>query len=751
MNSKREGRFSVGHWLVLLLVVFFVGPMLLSNVWGYLQSKRYLTEAAFRNIRNVAALEASETDEFVRNAHGLLPSLIAGNQHLYGLLRALQKDDPDGRESVERNLRIHLAAKADESDSVKEFLVVSPSGELLASSSGRRSEAASFRSQCLEQGRRKSGIFGIEYPPAEAGGPHAGAHAHGGGENGDPLLLVAAPVPDERGGGLLGVLCARFEFDIHRSLLLAHRQRTQHAMIYLLDDKAQIICGSFDDMAAAPFGQTLELLAHPKFSRREPWEARNRVSQGDEVMMAYAPLDQLGWGIVVEVPVVRALADLERLKWQAMGGSVGLAAVLGLAAVVSWRMFVRPVRALSGAADRLAGGATGATVDLEGPREFNELAVAFNRMSLALRESQDTLESRIADRTHELRRSQEFSELLLDSIEQRVIVLDHNCRIIKANRTALHMQGDDLVGRTCCEAFEGLSDASPDCPARRTFETGEPVTDERSQRTLRGVEPMYVSTYPVLDEAGAVGSVVEVARVVTAEKRLQMQMAYQEKLAAFGQLAAGVAHEIGNPLAAIESQLQLAKRDPNRADQTLDIVASQVGRMNRMLRRLVGFTRRKRDEAVLASVNQSVEDVAQLLEHDPRARSVTIARDLGEHLPGVRAKEDDLVQVLLNLGLNALHAMDGSGTLTFESKAADGQVAVYVRDTGSGIPEDVRSHIFDPFFTTKGPTTGTGLGLFVSRSIVEALGGSLELERSGPDGTAFVVRIPQARKSQGEP
>jgi signal transduction histidine kinase len=379
-----------------------------------------------------------------------------------------------------------------------------------------------------------------------------------------------------------------------------------------------------------------------------------------------------------------------------------------------------------------------------------ELATAFNRMSLALRASQEMLESRIAEGSRELRDSQEFLELLLDSIDQRVVVVNAKYEIIKANAAAMRMHGRELVGARCCEVFEGLSDPPEDYPARRTFETGRPASDERSQRTVRGQEAVYVETYPVLDAAEGVESVVEIGRVVSAEKQLQMQMVYQERMAAFGQLAAGVAfgqlaagvaHEIGNPLAAIESQLQLAQGDPSRVEQTLGVVRKQVGRMARMLRELVEFTRRRRDEVMLASANQVAEDVARLLEHDPRARRVKIVRRLAENLPGIRTQQDHLVQVLLNLGLNALDAMPETGTVEFVTGVENGQVTIRVRDTGGGITEKARARLFEPFYTTKGPGRGTGLGLFVSKGIVEAMGGVLELERTGPEGTTFVVRL----------
>ncbi|MBW2694657.1 MAG: hypothetical protein JRE57_18870, partial [Deltaproteobacteria bacterium] len=141
----RSRPLTVAHWLTLLLVAFFVGPMYVSNLWGYLQSRRYMTDAAFVNIRNVAALEASETREFVRAleasetrefvraAEGVVYSIVAGNHYMYQLIRLLRDTDED-RELMSGALQGHLAAKAAEGASFREYLVLSPSGRLLASS-----------------------------------------------------------------------------------------------------------------------------------------------------------------------------------------------------------------------------------------------------------------------------------------------------------------------------------------------------------------------------------------------------------------------------------------------------------------------------------------------------------------------------------------------------------------------------------------------------------------------------------------
>jgi signal transduction histidine kinase len=463
------------------------------------------------------------------------------------------------------------------------------------------------------------------------------------------------------------------------------------------------------------------------------------------MIAAYSPVPGPGWGIVVALPVAATLADLEHLKWQALALAAMLILVVGLAMLLAWRTLVRPIRALAATSERIADGAIGSTVVLRGPREVAELATSFNRMSLALHESQQLLEERIASRTRELRESEQFLELLVNSVDQRVVVTDRDLVIVKSNTAAERMHGRVLLGEHCYRAFEGRDAPCDGCPVLRTFETGQPATAERSQLTTQGQEPVHMETYPVRDDRGAVGSVIAISRVVSQEKQLQAKLVFQERLAAFGQLAAGVAHELGNPLASIDSQLQRAEADPGRATQSVGIVRKEVSRMARMLRELVDFSRRKRDEVRLASLNQVVDDLVKLVEHDPRARNVTILRDFAEDLPGVRIVEDHLVQVLLNLALNALDALGQQGTLTFASRAEPGHVAIRVQDTGTGVPPGVAPHLFEPFYTTKAPGRGTGLGLFVSKRIVEDMGGSLALESTGVTGTTFVVRIPIER------
>jgi signal transduction histidine kinase len=327
-----------------------------------------------------------------------------------------------------------------------------------------------------------------------------------------------------------------------------------------------------------------------------------------------------------------------------------------------------------------------------------------------------------------------------------VVVIGPDLKIFKANQVALRAYGAAVIGKRCDEPFDGRPGVCEAAMVERTFATANAGVSERSEPRGDATEIVRLDSLPVKsDDEQQVEAVLVVGRVVTAEKRLQAELLHHEKMAAFGLLAAGMAHEIGNPLASIAAQLRMNKetQDLERARQTFGVVEREVDRVARLLRDLVTFARRKRDDVSLVQLNDVVEDVVRLVAHDPRARQVKIEKRPAVGLPGVRAKEDHLMQVLLNLSLNAIDAMAQGGTLTIETSVGDGSVAVRVADTGPGIPPAVQQRIFEPFYTTKPAGKGTGLGLFVSRDIVESLGGRLEVERTGPDGTTFVVKLPR--------
>jgi two-component system, NtrC family, sensor kinase len=222
----------------------------------------------------------------------------------------------------------------------------------------------------------------------------------------------------------------------------------------------------------------------------------------------------------------------------------------------------------------------------------------------------------------------------------------------------------------------------------------------------------------------------------------QAQLVQQEKQAAFGLLAAGIAHEVGNPLAAISSLVQMLKRRQNDSytGERLSMVDDQLRRIQRTLRELVDFSRPATKDRRLCDIHEILDAALNIAKYYKRKKGKRIVTRYAEGLPKLRVVRDQLVQVFLNLVLNSLDATEEGGTIELTTELKDGWIRVAVRDDGTGIPERDQAAIFQPYFTTK--ETGTGLGLFVCRNVLEESGeGRIELTQTSPEGTTFTVFV----------
>jgi two-component system, NtrC family, sensor kinase len=233
---------------------------------------------------------------------------------------------------------------------------------------------------------------------------------------------------------------------------------------------------------------------------------------------------------------------------------------------------------------------------------------------------------------------------------------------------------------------------------------------------------------------------------------MRARLAESERLASAGELLAGVAHEVNNPLSTISAFAQILERDELTESQreSVEVIRSETMRASQVVRDLLTFARRSEGEVGSICLNELVERTMRLRMHDLRSRGVVCASSLATDLPYVTADARQIQQVLLNLLTNASQAMTptGGGSLRIDTRQEGGRVLLEVTDSGSGIPPEVRAHIFEPFFTTK--PDGTGLGLSVSYGIIAAHGGTITIPRSSAEGTTFRVALPAYDPSAGE-
>jgi signal transduction histidine kinase len=233
----------------------------------------------------------------------------------------------------------------------------------------------------------------------------------------------------------------------------------------------------------------------------------------------------------------------------------------------------------------------------------------------------------------------------------------------------------------------------------------------------------------------------------------QTQLAHTEKMAAVGSLAAGVAHEINNPLGGILTCIENMREDPDDDEMRaryLQLIHDGLKRIEHIVANLLDFSRQRQMVLEPTSLNHSVRHVIDLVKFQLGRSDIDVRMDLHGDEPLVMADHFQMEQLFLNLVLNALQSMPDGGTLSLRTLRRQESVAVEVRDTGSGIPESIRDRIFDPFFTTREVGEGTGLGLAVSDSIVAAHGGMIEVESSVGKGTLFRVSFPALERTVGE-
>ena len=351
-----------------------------------------------------------------------------------------------------------------------------------------------------------------------------------------------------------------------------------------------------------------------------------------------------------------------------------------------------------------------------------------------------------------------FLQSVIDGIEESITIVDSDYNILFANKAAraraITSGGDEsIVGQTCYRTFHGDGKPCLHCITEETFKSGEADTTTYTTAGSDGRERfLELHTYPIKGVTGEVERVIEISGDITERKYLEMQLVQASKMAALGELAGGLAHQLNNPLVGVQNFVQLLlsrmpEDDPNRS------LAETIERAGRecvkIIRNLLKFSRESRHDFADVDLNKVIEDVLSLLEKQISLKGVKIEKTLAGDLALFQGNETQLAQVVMNIIQNAAQAIDGEGTISISTamNRERTEASVEIRDTGRGIPQECLGRIFEPFFTTR--EEGTGLGLSVAYGIVRNHDGRITAESDAARGTRFSLCFPIKRVMRG--
>ncbi len=393
------------------------------------------------------------------------------------------------------------------------------------------------------------------------------------------------------------------------------------------------------------------------------------------------------------------------------------------------------------------------------------LAAHISTLYQAARDASANLTVEVERRTAEIQAQRRFIEAIIDSLPLSLYAVDRNYKIVAWNRNRelgeLGISRGSVLGKNIFSVLTRQKRELLENEFARVFETGQIERIEHETATDNGeIKHWLISKIPMwIDRSGEVSHVITVGEDITDRIEANRAVARAEKLAAIGRLAAGVVHEINNPLAtisacaeALESRVnEGAFKDSAALDdlrEYLGLIRSEAFRCKTITNGLLDFSRTRAAEHVALDLAQVISSAVRLLAHQQRGQGIDFQIETGD-LPAVSGDAGQLQQAIIALATNAIDAMPNGGVLKIVTRVNGRSVLVEVSDTGAGIASEHVPKIFEPFFTTKEVGKGTGLGLAVCYGILTEHGGSLDVQSTVGVGTTFTITL-QAINQDGE-
>ena len=431
---------------------------------------------------------------------------------------------------------------------------------------------------------------------------------------------------------------------------------------------------------------------------------------------------------------------LNRMRWTIIIGGL----VACISGIILTHAIEHPLKKLTDGVQSVAHGDFTKSIEVSTQNEFNRLVAAYNEMVASLKKSEEHLRK------------------VFLAADDAILTTDTEGKITLWGESSERMFGypkEDIVGKP----FETLLAAGAD-PGLLPHMRAEPHSQSRwegevSYRRKNGTSfDGWCVTTGLLDENGGGLGHLSIVRDVTEKKQMQVQLIQADKMASLGELAAGVAHEINNPLSGILSNAEFLQEeipaDDHERQEEIQEIVSNSQRIKTIVQDLLNFSRQKGSQEVsVFSITDAIESSLNLVGHHIELDHIKIMKEIHRHLPPVRASYNQIEQVLINLLTNARHALNErypdrneNKTMTLRTEEVVIQGKAFVRfeltDQGVGIPEEDLDKVCMPFFTTKQPGKGTGLGLSISYNIIQQHGGHMRFESKEGEHTTAIFELP---------
>jgi two-component system, NtrC family, sensor kinase len=350
----------------------------------------------------------------------------------------------------------------------------------------------------------------------------------------------------------------------------------------------------------------------------------------------------------------------------------------------------------------------------------------------------------------ELVRSRNTLRSLFDNLPDSFYIIDRKYRLVAVNMARAKRAGFEprnIINQLCYEALYNRSEPCPNCLVGETFY--KHIITNRTERVWENADqPLEwdITAYPIQEEEEEIPQVIIFERDVTEKNMMGAILAQSEKMAAVGQLAAGIAHEINNPLTVVLANSQLLERSlPKGSDdyEAVDLISRAGTRALQVVRNLLNFARKEQSELKPTDINQSIQSALDMLRHEFMQRSVEYVFETTENLPMIMASQENLSGVWVNILLNAVDASQNRvGKVRITTSLNGSDIRVVISDNGVGIPKEQLKRIFDPFYTTKEVGKGTGLGLSICHRVIKQHGGNVVVDSQVEVGTTFTITLP---------